>query len=85
MVFKFKSVPTHWEFWTFRSPIAKSTDENVEKVREVIHEDRRRTVNDVRNSFGRTYDTDWCSFTEDLNMWQTAAKFVPCLLNDDMT
>jgi hypothetical protein len=60
------------------------SDENVEKVHQVIHEDRWCTINDVHNILRLSYDTDRCILTEDLNMWRTAAKFVPRLLNYDL-
>jgi hypothetical protein len=66
-------------------PSPSPTDENMEEVRQVKREGRRCTVNDVRNSFGRSYETDRRVLTEDLNMLQTPAKFVAHLLNDDLT
>lgn len=42
---------TDFGFWTCE-PSSSGTDENVEKVRHVIRENRRLTINDVWNIIG---------------------------------
>jgi len=53
------------------------------KVREVILEDRRQTIHDVCNHVGLSYVSRQCILADELNMRRIAAKFVPCLLNND--
>jgi histone-lysine N-methyltransferase SETMAR len=64
-------------------PSTSTTPENVAKVREVIREDRRRTIHDVCNIVGLSYGTCQRIWSEELNMRHIAAKFVPRLLTDD--
>jgi hypothetical protein len=63
-------------------PSSSKMTENVEKIQELIHEDRRRTVHkltDVRISYGVCQEI----LTEKLNMCLIAAKFVPQFLTND--
>jgi hypothetical protein len=57
--------------------------ENVAKVREMIREDRRRTIQDVCNILVLSYGTCQHILSDELNMRRIAAKFVPRLLTDD--
>jgi hypothetical protein len=51
-----------------------TTAENVEKFRELIQEDRRRTIHEQADSVGISYEV--CQIiTENLNMPHIAAKF----------
>jgi hypothetical protein len=50
---------------------------------QVIHEERRRTINDVFNFIGLPNYTFWWIVTEDLTMRWIATNFLPRLLNDD--
>jgi hypothetical protein len=54
--------------WNFRSPIVKSREGNVEIMRQVIYEGRRRTIKDVCNIRVLSYGTSRRILTEDLNM-----------------
>jgi len=55
----------------------------VAKVREVILEYRRQTIHNVCNPIWLSYGSCQCILTDELNMRQIAAKFVPRLLNND--
>jgi hypothetical protein len=57
--------------------------ENVEKCRELIHEDRRRTIHELADTVGLSYGVCQGILTENLNMCRIAAKFVPRLLTND--
>jgi hypothetical protein len=55
--------------------------ENVEKIREHIHEDRHRTIHELADTAGISYGV--CQIlTENLNMCHIATKFVPQLLTN---
>ncbi|PNF41866.1 hypothetical protein B7P43_G15791 [Cryptotermes secundus] len=56
------------------------THENVEKIREIIKEDRRRTIEEIVELSGVTWSSVQRILTEDLGMKRVAAKFVPRLL-----
>jgi hypothetical protein len=64
-----------------RPSTCKAT-ENVEKIREFIHEDRRRTFYDLADTAGISYGVRQELLTETLNMRRIAAKFVPRLLTN---
>jgi hypothetical protein len=64
-------------------PSTGTTPENVAKVREVIREDRRQTIQDVCNILVLSYGTCQRILLDELNMRRIAAKFVPRLLTDD--
>jgi hypothetical protein len=55
----------------------------LEKKRELIHEDRRRTIRELIDTVGISYGVCQEILTEDLNMCHTAAKFVLWLLTND--
>jgi len=57
-----------------------STPKNVETVRRLVHEDRRRTVKDIAAIVNVSYGTVQTILTCDLNMHRVAVKFVPRLL-----
>ncbi|PNF15432.1 hypothetical protein B7P43_G18450 [Cryptotermes secundus] len=50
--------------------------ENVEKIREIIKEDRRRTIGEIVELSGVTWSSVQQILTEDLGMKRVAAKFV---------
>jgi hypothetical protein len=63
-------------------PSTSKAIENVEKIREIIHEDRRRTIHELTATVGISFGV--CQIlTENLNMRRIAAKFVPWLLTND--
>jgi hypothetical protein len=55
---------------------------NVEKIRELVHEDRSRTIHELADMDGISYTVCQAILTENLNMHRTAAKFVPRLLTN---
>jgi histone-lysine N-methyltransferase SETMAR len=65
-----------------RSSISRN-EENIEKVRQAINEDRRKTIEQVSEET----NVSWCScqriLTEDLRMRRASAKFVPRLLTEE--
>ncbi|PNF37861.1 hypothetical protein B7P43_G07424 [Cryptotermes secundus] len=61
-------------------PSTARTHENVEKIREIIKEDRRRTIEEIVELSGVTWSSVQRILTEDLGMKRVAAKFVPRLL-----
>jgi hypothetical protein len=59
------------------------TQQNVMKVRDVILQDHRLTIQDLCNTFGLSYGIcQWIS-SEELNMTRIAGKFVPWLLQNE--
>ena len=64
-------------------PVSSSTPEMIEKVRQIIHEDRRRTFDEVSMLVEVSHGTCYKILTEDLKMWRVASKFVPRLLSVD--
>jgi hypothetical protein len=64
-------------------PSTSKTTENVEKVRELIHEDGHRTIHELADTVGIRYGVCQEILTENLNMRRIAAKFVPRLLTND--
>ncbi|PNF41547.1 hypothetical protein B7P43_G12312 [Cryptotermes secundus] len=59
------------------------TPENVAKVRDLILQDRRLTIQDLCNTLGLSYGTCQRILSEELNMRRIAAKFVPRLLQNE--
>jgi len=55
----------------------------IERVRQIIREDRRRTINEVSMLVGISHRTCHKILTEDLKMRLVAPKFVPRLLSVD--
>ena len=53
------------------------TNEIVEKVHELVLEDRRRTIRQLSDMVGISYRICQEILTQDLNMRRVAAKFVP--------
>jgi hypothetical protein len=64
-------------------PSTSNTTENVEKVRELIHEDRCRKIHDLADTIGISYGVCQEILTENLNMHRLALKFVPEFLTND--
>ena len=59
------------------------TDENVEKNREKINEDRRYTIDGISEATGVSWSSCQRILIVDLNMRHVATKFVPRLLTQD--
>ncbi|PNF42588.1 hypothetical protein B7P43_G03094, partial [Cryptotermes secundus] len=59
------------------------TSENIAKVRDLILQDRRLTIQDLCNTLGLSYGTCQRILSEELNMRRIAAKFVPRLLQNE--
>jgi hypothetical protein len=57
-------------------PSSSITTENVEKIRELIHKDRR-TIHELADTAGINYGVCQEILTENLNIRHTAVKFVP--------
>jgi len=55
----------------------------IERVRQIIREDRRRTIDEVRMLVEISHGTCHKILTEDLKMRRVALKFVPRLLSVD--
>ena len=53
-----------------------SAPKNVETIRRLVHEDRRRTIKDIATIVNVSYGTEQTILTCDLNMNRVAAKFV---------
>jgi AraC-like DNA-binding protein len=64
-------------------PSTSRTDENVDKIREKINEDRRYTIDEISEATGVSWSSCQRILTVDLNMRRVAAKFVPRLLSHD--
>ena len=67
-------------------PVSSSTPEMIERVRQIIREDRRRSnFDEVSMLVGISHGTCHKSLTEDLKMRSVASKFVPRLLSVNQT
>ena len=64
-------------------PVYSSTPEMIERVRLIIREDRRRTIDEVSTLVGISHGTCHKILTEDLKMRCVASKFAPRLLSVD--
>ena len=64
-------------------PMSSSTPEMIERVRQIICEDRRRTIDEVSMLVGISHGTCHKILTENLKMRRVASKFVPRLLSVD--
>ena len=64
-------------------PFTCTTPEMMAKVCEVTLEDRKQTIHNVCNHVGLSYGSCPRILADELTMRQTAAKFVPHLLNYD--
>ena len=62
-------------------PRTSTTDENVEKVKEMVMNDRRITIREVADDVGISIGSSHEIFSNMLGMKLVAAKFVPKLLN----
>ena len=58
-------------------PVSSSTSEMIERVRQIIREDCRRTIDEVSMLVGISNGTCHKILTEDLKMRRVASKFVP--------
>ena len=61
-------------------PCTSTTAENVEKIRQIIHGDRRLTICEICDMVGISFGVCQAILTDNLNMRRIAAKFVPRLL-----
>ena len=64
-------------------PSTSTTDENVEKVKKIVMENRRITIREVAEDVGILVWSCHAFFSEILGMKRVAAKFVSKLLNFD--
>ena len=64
-------------------PVSSSTPEMIDRVRQIIRQDLRRTVDEVSMLVGISHGTCHRILTEDLKMRSVASKFVPTLLSVD--
>jgi hypothetical protein len=64
-------------------PSTSKTIKSVEKIRELTHKDRRRTIHELADTTGISYGVCQGILRENLNMRHIAAKFVPRLLIND--
>ena len=64
-------------------PMSSSTQAMIERVHQIICEDRRHTIDEVTLLVGISHGTCHKILTEDLKMRRVASKFVPRLLNVD--
>ena len=62
-------------------PSTSTTDENVEKVKEMVMNDCRITIREVADDVGISIGSCHKIFSNVLSMKRVAAKFVPKLLN----
>ena len=64
-------------------PVCSSTPEVIERVRQIIREDRRLTIDEVSMLVGISHGTCHKILPEDLKMRHVASKFVPRFLSVD--
>jgi hypothetical protein len=64
-------------------PSTSTDNDDVEKVRAVIHENYQLTVREVSDEVSISKSSCHTILTEKLEMNHVAAKFVPCLLTDE--
>jgi len=64
-------------------PVSSSTPVMIERVRQIICEDRHRTIDEVSILVGISHGTCHKILTEDLKMRRVESKFVPRLLSVD--
>jgi len=64
-------------------PVSSSTPEMIERVRQIIREDCRRTIDEVSMLVGISHGTCHKILTERLKMRRVASKFVPRILSVD--
>jgi hypothetical protein len=61
-------------------PSTSINPENVERIRELVCADHRRTINDIVDIVGLSYGSVQTILTSELDMQHVAAKFVPWVL-----
>jgi len=64
-------------------PSTSRTDENIARIRELILEDRRRTIDELVDLSGVSWSSCQRILSEELQMKRVAAKFVPHVLTAD--
>ena len=64
-------------------PSMSRTEDNVERVKQIVHGDRRLTVRMIADELEINRDSVWKIITEDLGMRKIRAKMTPKLLDDD--
>ena len=64
-------------------PVSSSTPDKIERVRQIMREDRRRTIYEVSMLVEINRGTCHKLLTEDLKMRRVASKFLPRLLSVD--
>ncbi|PSN32414.1 hypothetical protein C0J52_17540 [Blattella germanica] len=57
-------------------PTSSKTQENVDRVREIVLNDRRFTIREISDALGLSFGSVQNILTDDLNMRRIAAKFV---------
>jgi hypothetical protein len=57
--------------------------ENIEEIRELIHENCRQTIHELADTVGISYGVFQEIFIENLNMFRIATRFVSRLLTND--
>lgn len=62
-------------------PVSTRTDENIEKVKDLVLSNRRLTIDEMVEDLGISHGTIHSILSEDLGMKRLVAKFVPKLLN----
>ena len=66
-------------------PSTSTIDENVKKVEKMVMNDRRITIREVADEVGISIGSCHNIFSNVLGMKRVAAKFIPKLLNFDLT
>jgi hypothetical protein len=64
-------------------PSTSITPENVERIRELVHADRQRMINNTADIVGVSYGSVQTILMLELNMRRVTAKFVPRLLTPE--
>jgi hypothetical protein len=64
-------------------PSTSRNEENIEKVRQAINEDRRKTIEQVSEQINVSWSSCQRILTEDLRMRRVSVKFVPRLLTEE--
>lgn len=64
-------------------PLTCNTPENVEKIRQIVHDDRRITIRHIADIVNMSFGEVQMIVTSILNMRRIAAKFVPRLLSHE--
>jgi hypothetical protein len=64
-------------------PSTSKMTENVEKIRDLIHEDHCQTIRELADTIGISYGDCQEILTENLNMHHIVVKFVPGPLTND--